>query len=320
MTNKQKILIIKTGYSEFLENGNNSEIVSLGDILRTTALLHVYKNDNVTWLTDKQAFPLLEGNKYISRLLSLDFKNAMHLLDEDFDKVINLEKNADICKFANQINAWGKYGFRFDKMTNKAEAYDMSFEVLTVSSNPKIKKENTRTYQELLFEVVGQKWKDEESILGYIPKNKVEYDIGLNTKVGQKWPTKAWPKESWDKLEKILKNEGMQVTRQDDIYEEVKDNIKKYINWINSFKLMISNDSLGLHLAIVLNKKVLGLFGPTTYKDVHFYNKGYAILPKKNFECMPCYLSACKQKKGCMEDISVGEIYKEVINLYNKND
>ena len=39
-----KVLIIKTGYSEFLDNGDESRKVSLGDVLRTTPLLHVYKN------------------------------------------------------------------------------------------------------------------------------------------------------------------------------------------------------------------------------------------------------------------------------------
>src|SRR3989344_103664 len=96
---KEKILIIKTGYSEFLDKEANLRKVSLGDVLRTTPLLHLYKNDYVTWVSDREAFPLLENNPYINRLLPLDFTTAMHLLDEEeFDTVINLEKNYDICK------------------------------------------------------------------------------------------------------------------------------------------------------------------------------------------------------------------------------
>lgn len=310
---RQKVLIIKTGYLEFLENGNDSAIVSLGDIIRTTPILHIYKNDEVTWVTDKKAFPLLEGNEYISRILPLDFTNAMNLLDEDFDRIINLEKNSDICKFANQINAWSKHGFRYDKKSKKAEAYDRAFEVLTVSSDINVKRKNKRTFQDLLFEMVGEKWEGEEPILGYQPKNKAKYDVGFNMKVGKKWPIKAWPEENWNTLEKKLESEGLTVTRQDKIYEEVKDDINKYIDWLNSCRTIVSNDSLGLHLGIALKKNVLGLFGPTPNAEIYFYGRGKALLAEPRTTCIPCFQNVCKEDLSCMKNISVDRVYKEII-------
>lgn len=315
----QKILIIKTGYSEFLDSDNNSRKVSLGDILRTTPLLHLYggSENEVTWMTDPEAMPLLKNNTYIKRLLPINFTTAIQLLEEEFDVVINLEKNHDLCKFAGKIEAWKKYGFRFDKKTNNAEAYDRASEVLTVSSNPKTKKENQRTVQELLFEMVGQKWQGEEYILGYRPKTKVVYDIGLNTLIGQKWPTKAWPMENWNKLEKMLLNQGFSVTRQDKQDENILTNLKAYIDWINSGEIIISNDSLGLHLGIALKKRVLGLFGPTPHKEVFFYNRGKAVFPEKEFECMPCFKWVCKEKYHCLGQVTSERVYKEIVNLKN---
>ena len=40
---KRKVLIIKTGYSEVLHNEYDSRKVSKGDVLRATAILHLYK-------------------------------------------------------------------------------------------------------------------------------------------------------------------------------------------------------------------------------------------------------------------------------------
>src|SRR3989344_2548321 len=114
MEKKEKILIIKTGYSEFLDKENNFRKVSLGDILRTTPLLHLFKNDHVTWVTDESAYPLLKDNPYIHRILFLDFLTMQQLQAEEFDTIINLEKIPGICALTDKIKAWKKYGFRLD--------------------------------------------------------------------------------------------------------------------------------------------------------------------------------------------------------------
>ena len=78
----EKVLIIKTGYSEFLYGGAGVENVSLGDVFRTTVLLPRYaeRGDEVTWLTDSNALPLLEGNPHISELVRINSLGALELL------------------------------------------------------------------------------------------------------------------------------------------------------------------------------------------------------------------------------------------------
>jgi heptosyltransferase-2 len=312
-----KILIIKTGYSEILDRETCIRKVSLGDVLRTTPILHLYKGQNVTWLTDLEAFPLLERNPYITRLMAYDFTTRDQLLAEIFDSMINLEKYPPICGLASQINAWKKYGFRLDAHTGKSQAYDRASEVLTVSADPNAKKDNKRTIQELLFEMVGEKWKGEEYILGYKPKKpnqRNKYDVLLNTKIGQKWPAKSWSMQNWDKLETILTTHGFRVTRQDKQSEEVLTNLNTYMNWLDSSKMIVSNDSLGMHLGIALHKKVLGLFGPTPNSEVYFYNRGEAIIPEPIPSCMPCFEgNICKRGKNCMQDISPEKVYQEIL-------
>ena len=63
-----KVLIIKLGYSETLDK-EISTTCSLGDVLRTTVILHFLKKDNITWLVDERALPLLRDNRYIDRIL-----------------------------------------------------------------------------------------------------------------------------------------------------------------------------------------------------------------------------------------------------------
>ena len=315
-----KTLIIKTGYSEILDKENDSQKSSLGDVLRTTVLLHLFKKDYVTWLTDAYAFPLLVGNPMITRLLPYNLTAVLQLQSEEFDRVINLEKIPGICALSDKIRARrNRYGFTFNSQKGIAEAYDRAYDILTVSSNIRVKRENKKTAQELLFNMVGSRWKGEEYVLSYNPKTSECHDVGLNTKIGQKWPTKQWPKERWDELENKLEQEGYSVSRQDKQGKEILENLNNYMDWINSCKMIVSNDSLGLHLAIAMKKKSLGLFGPTPNAEVHFYGLGKAITPSfERFPCLPCFLPVCKNKEYCMNQIEPAQVLEEVRKLYNR--
>jgi len=319
MGKKEKVLIIKTGYSEFLEEEKDSRIASYGDILRTTPLLHLYKNSHVTWVTDIKAFPLLEGNPYIDKLLRYDFTTALQLTSEEFDIVINLEKIPGICALSDKIRARkSRYGFTFNTQTGAAEALDKASNALTIGANPDLKKQNEKVLHEILFEMVGEQFKGEECILGYKPKTEEIYDVGLNITVGPKWPTKLWPRENWDILEKILRENGFKVSRQDseeNRQKKVLENLEAYMDWINSNKIIVSCDTLGLHLGIALKKRVLGLFGPTPHKEVHFHDRGKAIIPEPYLYCMPCFMERCGRGINCMQSISPEIVFKEIKKL-----
>jgi len=311
---KEKVLIIKTGYSEVLDEDVQSRRVSLGDVLRTTPILHLYKNADVTWVSDEHAFPLLKKNPYIERLLPFDWISGEHLKLERFDTIINLEKVLGICALADSIYAVKRYGFRFDPVMRTAKAYEKAIEILTVSSDINVKKENKKTVQELLFELVGEKWNGEEYILGYQPRETEKFDVAFNIHVGGKWPIKAWPTKNWDDLEKML-SEKFRVTRQDRQDKNILSDLYRYMDWLNSSKLIVTNDSLGMHLAISFKKKFLGLFGPTPHRETHFYNRGKAILPIPVPDCLPCFKEICEKDRTCMEDISVERVYQEINNI-----
>lgn len=320
---KEKVLIFKLGYSEILDKGENGRTVSLGDVLRTTSILHKYKEKHVTWISSEEAFPLLNNNHYISRLLSFDLLTCLQLESEEFDKIINLEKVPGICALSDKIRARrSRYGFTFNTQTGEAEALDHAYEVLAVSFNPQDKRDNQRTFQELLFGMIDECFNGEEYILGYQPKTEESYDVGFNTQVGSKWPIKAWSTENWDKLENLLKKD-YSISRQDKQDKLILGNLNAYMDWINSCRLLVTNDSLGLHLAFALNKKVLGLFGPTSKKEIYFYGRGKGISPLDSLDCMPCFEVECNRYKesykhfSCINLISPEQVAEEIIKFSN---
>lgn len=307
-----KVLIIKLGYSETLDK-DISATTSLGDVLRTTVILNFFKADDVSWLVDKKASALLEKNPLINRVLVYNLETVLQLARERFDTVINLEKVPGICALADSINAWRRFGFRFDEYRGQAQSYDGAEKVLALSLSLYEKRKSKKYWQEALVEMVGKSWKGEEYILGYKPKGKAIYDIGFNWAVGDKWKNKAWPKEYWQDLEKLLKDK-YSIT-----WQRGLDNLSDYIEWINSCRLVVTNDSLGMHLAIALKKQVIAFFGPSSSNEVYLYNRGKILLPKTGYKCMPCLQRECFQKTNCLRFIKPKDVLREIERLYRKN-
>src|SRR3990172_9144874 len=114
---KNKVLIIKLGYSETFDK-EISRISSLGDVLRSTVVLHLFKNDDVAWLTDEKAAPLLYQNPFINRVL--------------------------------------RYGFRFNPLTGISDYYMFSEKAMEIVTNESTKKTHGMTWQGRLLEMLGE--------------------------------------------------------------------------------------------------------------------------------------------------------------------
>lgn len=304
---KEKVLIIKLGYSETLV-GEISRKTSLGDVLRSTVLLNMFKDAHVTWLVDEKAIQLLKGNPYIARIIPYDLTSVLQLRAERFDTIINLEKVAGICAFADSLTGWRRYGFRFDPEAGTAKAYDGSHHVLELCMSHKDKLANSKYWEDILFEMVGGKWNGEMPEIGYKPSSKEVYDIGFNHNVGDKWPIKAWPAEYWKELEGLI---GQRYTVS---WQQGLKSIEEYIEWVNSCKLLVTNDSLGLHIAHALNKKIVALFGPTLSTEVYIRN-GVKLLPEKAYDCLPCLSTVCEKPRSCMYDVKPATVFKEITKL-----
>lgn len=307
-----KILIIKLGYSETMDSEIGTT-PSLGDVLRTTVLLYPFAGDQVTWLVDKDAYLLLAGNPYIKRVLVFDLPTVLQLQRERFDTVINLEKVPGLCALADSIPAWRRYGFRFDEVNGEAQAYDQCEHVFELCRDADLKRTHTGNWQESLLGIVGAKWEGQEYILGYQPKTVEQYDIGFNWAVGSKWPNKAWPKQRWHELEELLLQDGRTIS-----WQQGMDNLNAYMDWINSCRLLVTNDSLGLHIALALKKKVVILYGPTNHHETYFYGRGEVLYPSREFDCAPCLQPVCGKTKQCLDSISAHDVKTAVMRLLNQ--
>lgn len=295
---KRNILIVKTGFSEFLDRGV-SATVSLGDVLMCTALLHLYRKDHVTWVSSWAARRLLEGNPYIGELLTFG-PDFFRLSERAFDEVINLEKDIGICTYLQSITARRRKGFYFNARTHDIATYRRATRYLLAGQ------ENHKGIEknglEILYEAVGAKWRGETIMLTPRRRAKVKYDIGFNYEVGKKWPTKAWPLERWRALEKQLG--GTHSIS----WQQGFKNLDRYIAWIDACRLIVTSDSLGQAVAQALGKKVITLFGPTNARRMDGIPGIHTVSARSSCPHLPCYLPFCRHKAFCMETIDPGRV------------
>lgn len=313
-----RILVIKLGYSETLDQ-EIGKVPSLGDVLRTTPILWAikekYPDSHVSWLVSENAEPLLLGNPLIDRLLVWDGFVQFQLMREKYDVLINLEKIPGVCALADMVDAWVKYGFRFESATGQYHAYEKGLTFIDYLRNKETTKRSTDYWQKVLIEMLGVPWNQQECIIGYKPKSAVTYNIGLNYQVGSKWPSKAMSNGKWQELESMLLSSGHTISWQQglkDLYE--------YMEWINSCELLITHDSLGLHIALAFGKKVVALFGSTGFGEVFLYDRCVVVEAQTSCELNPCYASRCLTGLNCMEEIDLTEIAVKVDNLLKMAD
>lgn len=309
-THRKRVLILKPGYGETLDP-DTSGVVSLGDILRTTVILHLFPpaDYEVTWVVDKAGVPLLRNNPYIDRLLVINPFTPHLLLSEWFDIVINFEKEPGICAVADRVPAWRRFGFRLDPTSHRAMAYDHSDEALSFTTNPMAKRQKGKSWSAVLYEMLGAHYDGQPLILGYRPAGALCHDVGLNHLIGRKFPLKRWPEARWQALDQRLCAADLKVS-----WQQGTNDIEDYIDWIGSCRTLVTNDSLGLHIALALGKPVAALFGPTVAEEVD--GPGLIrITPPLDWNCIPCLESECPHPQPCMEHISVDAVEAAVGQL-----
>lgn len=288
---QKDILIIKLG--------------ALGDVVRTTAILNVLEG-HITWVTKPNAKPLLCGIGKINFLTD----NPEGIRGKHFDVVYNLDDDLEGCSILKLITFDRLYGFyeesgRVLPMPEAEEWWAMSLN--GPDDRNERKQENCKSFQYFLFKNIGRVFNGERYVFGFTPKDVDKKVIGLEVEAGGRWPMKKWP--YYSELKKRLTDEGFDVR----IFG-FKEDIRDYVDDINSCGIVVSGDTLALHIALALKKKVIALFGPTSPYEIEMYGEG-----KKLYADMPCLVcfkkSVCEKSPSCMQSISVDEVYNAVKEL-----
>jgi heptosyltransferase-2 len=322
---KERILIIK--------------LDSIGDVLRTTSILpglkENYPNAQVTWITKAESIPLFDGNTYVDRVFEVN--QASYVLETDeFDIVINLDAAPLSSMIATIAKGKEKKGFGYDQ---KGFVYPLNPEAeewFLMGFFDDVKKANRKTYQSIMLEICGlnpssysiiYRLTDEEiRFARRFAKKKGLIDsdlvVGLNTGAGNRWPKKKWTREGYLQLinllienfpdvkillyggpEEVARNRYLMNKSKGSVIDTSCNNtIREFASLLNLSNVVVTGDTLALHLAVALRKKVVALIGPTSAPELDLYGQGVKVTA--DISCLGCYRTECYEKPDCMDLIS----------------
>lgn len=255
-----RVLIIKSGHSESWID-DRSNVVSFGDVFRTTTILKNFLNDNIDWLGSRETVDLLNCTSSSVNFLNMFDENILQLNLKAYSQVINLEKHPLLQNVSfKELPEF--CGFFYD--AQKAEWIIQNFEKQHFSLpewNYYCEKHGANTWGQKLQFLLGSKLGD---TLGQIQEKNdhMLYDFGLNWQVGSKWPSKQIGMQNWKIIEAIL------LKTYTVSWQEGFDSINQYQAWIRKNRVLITLDSLGMHLSLALKKPTLAIFTATSADEV----------------------------------------------------
>lgn len=252
-----KTLIIKTA--------------ALGDVLRTTILLNEI-NGEVYWLTRKNASDLLNSHKIKRKIFIEDPQDVKSLSNINFDLVLSLEEDVELLKIVSKIKTKKLIGLfvkddKVDYTEQGREWFDMSLSSKYGKEKADLlKKNNRKSHNQMFIEMLGKEFTGQEYDLGYVGKKSSNKNIGIIDRCGKVWPSKNW--SGYSELKEMLANEGFNVFNLSE-----RNSIKEHINDINNCELIVCGDTLGMHIALALKKKVVSLFNCTSPYEIYDYKR-----------------------------------------------
>lgn len=316
-----------------VHRSHNAEC-SLGDVLRTTPILHLFADDHVTWLTDRRAVPLLPGSPYIDELVVYGSDAHRRLMAQQFDVGLNLERNKRLATLLQRLDCAQWRGFSIDRGVTALQhiataggsvpypaymtipRHEVALpggdsDKVTASEQRMLegRHQSGQSWPEILYDLAGARYEGQPMVLGHTPRTTVTHDIGFNVQVGPKWPTKAWPVVYWQRLQELLGD------RWSIDYQRCLNDLEGYIDWINQCRVLVTNDSLGLHVAQALGKITIGLFGPTSAATIPDSPHLQCLSAANSCPYQPCYKSHCERDAQCMRALTpeqVAEVIERV--------
>ncbi len=332
----QKILIIKCR--------------AQGDVLRTTAILHgvkrKYPESHISWLVDEESLELLENNPLIDRIFPYKLENLVPLAVEEFDVLISLDKEPPSTSIATLVKSPHKFGFGMNTLGNLIPFNTEAEYAYQLGIDDDLKfKQNTLTYQEIVAKTAEVEYKRDPYVFqigdhhnkrarDFFNKHKIQDDtlaIGLNTGAGVKFETKQWPVEKYLKLIDFLcknfeanifllggkreteLNRIIETNSKHKVYNTGNDNsLLEFAGFLSKMEIVVTSDTLGMHLAIAQGKKVIALFGSTCPQEIDLYDRGVKLYA--GVDCSPCYKQTCDDMK-CMEEITPVQVFEEIQRL-----
>ena len=94
------------------------------------------------------------------------------------------------------------------------------------------------------------------------------------------------------------------------MWQKENDNLNQLFKKIKQSKIVISVVGLGCHIAMLFNKKIILLAGPTYFNEIDSYKNARIVKPEKLCKIHSHKLNVKVNSCGCMNEIRNEKILK----------
>jgi heptosyltransferase-2 len=328
------------------------KLAAIGDVLRTTSILpalsQTYPGSEITWITRANAAPLLTDNPLVDRVLAVEENFVEYLQNESFSVSICLDADPRSATIHSLARSGKRFGFVAASSGKVEPANDSAREWWLMGLNDSLKKRNRKTYQQLMYEICGlplPTFRPQLHLNGEYrsfgrtvrektPLQKAARVVGINTGGGGRWQYKKWTMEGYIACIKLLKQqhpevgllllggpEEVELNRiiLEAVGDEVVDGgchnpLMQFASLVNAVDVLLTSDSLAMHIGVALQKPTVVLVGPTSPWELDVFGKG-AIL-HSDIECLSCYLSRCDKAINCMNTLAAEYVAAKVADCF----
>lgn len=320
------------------------KLAAMGDVLRTTCILRGLRARfaaPIVWLTRPNSVDLLRHNPFIDEIWTTDEKLADRLEAEPFRAVINTDAERSSAAISAMARAKEKLGFSLDAAGNVAPLSDAARLWHCMGVNDGLKRENRRTYQQIIADIAGIPARDNEIVFALTDEereratdfakralpNDRDAVVGFNTGGADRWTRKQWTFDGFAGLgRQILRetrhaiilyggageeefNGRLEKTLNDRrvVNVNTKKSVREFGAMLSLCDVLVTGDTLGLHIASALGKKHVVLFGPTSDAEIDVYGRGEKITA--DFPCRSYYRPTCDAEPCCIRSITAGRVF-----------
>jgi heptosyltransferase-2 len=288
---------------------------------------------------------LLENNPYITEVIPYGTDALVRLSSSVFDRVINLDAGKISAGMATAASAKQKIGFvlhedGFVRPSNRAAGIWLRMGIFD-----DLKKTNKHTYQEIMCSILGLPTEGLQYILKLTEKEKEDgrnYLLKLGLNLGKKiigihtggsgrWLLKQWAEDSFvalilqlahepgDTAQAVLLGGPLERELNRRILDKVtvpvfaagcENEVRHFAALTNCCSVVLCADSLAMHVALAMGRRVVVLFGPTSSSEIELFGLGEKVFP--DLDCLACYRRTCDFNPNCMDAISVDMVKRAI--------
>lgn len=241
-----------------------------GDVVRTTPLLKVLEGYEIHWLVGSKNGGLLVG-------LGVSVFTSVEQIPRGvlYDLVVSLEEDPKqlaalfpVISYAQIVGTYLTKSGEIDYTDSAQTWFDMSLiSRLGKKRADVLKLQNRRSYQSILFQMLGHEFKGEPYCCQVDVSDTRENKILLADHVGSTWPSKRWA--YFTELEATLAERKVSVTRL-----PWMSNFADLAAEVARFDTVVCCDSLPMHLALGTGvPKIVCIFTCTSPWEIFDYGR-----------------------------------------------